>query len=30
MGKMRIAVLRSGYLRPMPKELVRAPRKQVG
>ncbi|PRW61178.1 FG-GAP repeat-containing isoform B [Chlorella sorokiniana] len=28
-GKMRIAALRSGYLTPPPKELVRAPRKQV-
>lgn len=27
-GKMRIAALRSGYLTPPPKELVRAPRKQ--
>lgn len=26
---MRIAALRSGYLTPPPKELVRAPRKQV-
>lgn len=29
-GKMRIAAMRSGYLAPPPKELVRAPRKQVG
>lgn len=28
-GKMRIAAMRSGYLTPPPKELVRAPRKQV-
>lgn len=28
-GKMRIAALRSGYLTPPPKELVRAPRKQA-
>ena len=28
-GKLRIAALRSGYLTPPPKELVRAPRKQA-
>lgn len=28
-GSMRIVALRSGYLTPPPKELVRAPRKQV-
>ena len=28
-GKIRVAALASGFLAPPPKELVRAPRKQV-